>query len=246
MIHMSIDDSLGVLKDITESNYKSIFENEELAKFKRFHDKYGMVISLYFFYEQDNFNLSLVTDRYRDEFKENSDWLKLGFHAYNFERNYNEIKLKEAVLDYDLCMKELIRITGSDRCIDAFPRIHFFAGNSEVLGAWKNGEIELRGVLSADDDRATYYFDKKFSQYISSEDYYYDEETDLYFVPTDIRLENFRNHIQDALHNEENSEIVEVFTHENLLDEEMYRMIEEVCIWAKMNEYSFQFIQDIF
>lgn len=45
---MSIDDSIEVLKDITENNYDSIFENEELARFKRLHDEYGLVLSLYF------------------------------------------------------------------------------------------------------------------------------------------------------------------------------------------------------
>lgn len=60
---------------------------------KEAHDKYGANVQLNIHWEFDEttedftdntrqyFNLSMMTDKFKDEFIANSDWLRLSFHA---------------------------------------------------------------------------------------------------------------------------------------------------------------------
>lgn len=77
----TVDDNIKFFKDITERGYESIFEHPYLAMYKRLHEKYGVKIQLNLFYECEGFNLSMFSDRYKDEWKAVSDWLKLSFHS---------------------------------------------------------------------------------------------------------------------------------------------------------------------
>lgn len=44
--------------------------------YKELHYKYGVVISCYVYYEDDNFNLSQFPSKYRGEFERNNYWLR--------------------------------------------------------------------------------------------------------------------------------------------------------------------------
>ena len=81
-IHFSIDDVIDIFLDLTENQhqYNSIFDNSTLDFLRTCHMDYGAKFVLYCFYESENFNLSMVPDKYRSEFLENSDWLNFGFH----------------------------------------------------------------------------------------------------------------------------------------------------------------------
>ena len=81
----SSDDNIRFLKELTEGDYKSIFDHPYLAIYKKAHDLYGAKAHINLFYEfceqgrakfnekHDYFNLSMMTDRYKDEFIANSD-----------------------------------------------------------------------------------------------------------------------------------------------------------------------------
>jgi hypothetical protein len=45
------------------------------------HELYGTKVTLFLFYESGGFNLSRMSERYREEFCSQAEWLKLGFHA---------------------------------------------------------------------------------------------------------------------------------------------------------------------
>lgn len=80
---LSIDDAVWFLKDIHlhADAYDSIFDNPFLGFLKRLHDTRGTKVHLNIFYETDGFNLSQMTDRFRNEWKANASWLRLSFHA---------------------------------------------------------------------------------------------------------------------------------------------------------------------
>jgi hypothetical protein len=80
---LSIDDAVWFLKDIHVNTavYKSIFENPFLKFLKEVHDTHGTKVHINIFYETDGFNLSQLTDKFKGEWKNNADWLKLSFHA---------------------------------------------------------------------------------------------------------------------------------------------------------------------
>ena len=82
-----IDDVVWIFRDLTRKKPKSLFENEFLAVMKKAHDDYGLKVQLNvfyrtdFYYGNDEFTLADMTDAYKAEWKANSDWLRLSFHA---------------------------------------------------------------------------------------------------------------------------------------------------------------------
>ena len=105
-IHFSIDDFFTAFIDLTENRkeYSSLFEQPVFSFFKRLHQDYQAVFSCFCFYEEgkDGRNLAQVTDVFREEFQENSDWLRFGFHGLNSGANYGSTRFQtgECRADY--------------------------------------------------------------------------------------------------------------------------------------------------
>lgn len=239
-IHISIDDTITVFKDITDNSdkYNSIFDNEMLNFFKLMHNKYGAVFSLYCYYEDGDFNLSQCTDKFADEFAENSNWLKIGFHNLSGEGNLSDAKGEEAENDYQKVITQLIRITGSENCIDKIIRLQNFSGNKEAIDAINNTENGIIGLLTADDDRLSYYLDETRNTYIDKHDTL--EDDNLYFVSTDLRLENTWNPYGDLVSiskDENQNKVIEVFTHEWQMGIKMKLKIYVTCFFAEKYGY---------
>lgn len=82
-----VDDVIWVYRDLTRQKPKSMFDNPYMAMLKKAHDEYGFKVQLNsfyrtdYFYGSDEFTLSEMTDAYKEEWKANADWLKIGFHA---------------------------------------------------------------------------------------------------------------------------------------------------------------------
>jgi hypothetical protein len=77
----TVDDNIRFLKELSFGEYGSMFEHPYLAMWKRFHERFGLCVQLNLFYECDGFDLSQMSEKYRDEWESNSDWLKLSFHS---------------------------------------------------------------------------------------------------------------------------------------------------------------------
>ena len=56
-----------------------MFDHPYLAMYRRLHEEFGLKVQLNLFYRMESFDLSQVSDAYYEEWKENSDWLKLSF-----------------------------------------------------------------------------------------------------------------------------------------------------------------------
>lgn len=82
-IHFSVDDVIGCFENLTknEGKYNSAFDEPFFAYIKFIHEKYNAKVSLYCFYEKEGFSLAECTERFADDFKASSGWLKFGFHA---------------------------------------------------------------------------------------------------------------------------------------------------------------------
>ena len=82
-IHFSVDDVIGCFENLTknEGKYSSAFDEPFFAYIKFLHEKYNAKVSLYCFYEKEGFSLAECTERFVDDFKASSGWLKFGFHA---------------------------------------------------------------------------------------------------------------------------------------------------------------------
>ena len=69
----TVDDNIRFLKELTERMPESIFDHPYLALYRTLHEEYGLKVQLNLFYEMKDFDLSMMTDRYRDEFSANAD-----------------------------------------------------------------------------------------------------------------------------------------------------------------------------
>ncbi len=175
---LSFDDTILLFKDIYENNYKSIFQNQTLNWFQESHKKYGVVISCYVYYENDDFNLSRFPSKYKKQFEENSDWLRFGFHTLNSKTDYRKGEIKN---DYIKTVNQLERIVG-DKSIDNVIRLQMFQGsknNIKELVQYSNQPI--KGLLTADDNRQSYYLSKNNNSFIYCHDELYDSSMNLFF-----------------------------------------------------------------
>lgn len=249
-MHISLDDFIEAFKDISinKDKYNSIFENETFKLLRKMHEKYGAVFSCYTYYENDtsDFNLSMCTDKYKDEFFNNKEWLKFGFHSYNGSENYENTSGEKAKSDYGLFIKELLRITGSEESIDRVIRLQNFAGNDESIIQIRNADYGIKGLLGADDKRRTYNLDNNENSYLYLYDYY--EDSGLYYFRTDLRLENTED-IEKVLDEfeqnkkfKEKNEILIVFTHEwQLTNSDIKEKLEKCCKFANNSGYCFDY-----
>lgn len=245
-IHLSFDDTIDVFRDLTQNKdtYDSIFDNEFLGFCKEMHDKYGAVFSFYCFYEKDDFSLANCTNKFAGEFGDNSDWMKFGFHNMSEEGNLANSSNAEAAQFYTTVTNQLLRITGDSNCIDSIIRLQNFAGSSDAINGLSSSSNGITGLLTADDNRVSYYLDADKNIYIADNDELYDEERNLYLISTDLRLENSISPYTDLINiskDDKQNTIIEVFTHEWKFGTIMKSKIKSVCKFADKAGYKWMF-----
>ena len=141
----TVDDNIRFLKEINESGYGSIFDHPYLQMYKRLHEKYGLRVQLNLFYQCPGFDLSQMTDRYRDEWAANTDWLRLSFHSrLENPRPYENAGYDEVFSDCQSVHREILRFAG-EGSLAATTTVHFCLATGEGIAAlWDNG---VRGLL---------------------------------------------------------------------------------------------------
>lgn len=203
---LSSDDNILFLKNITDhkDEYSSIFDNPYLAVYKKAHDMYGAKVHLNLFYEIDKiaaskfnpspeyFNLAMTTDKFKDEFIKNSDWLKLAFHSKSEfpDKPYLHDSAKEITADCIAVNREIIRFAGKE-CISDSTTTHWGAANLECVRALRSlGYRSLTGYFEKYDDEfiVSYYMPDEMCEHIGERDFYYDLREDMIFGRIDLVL----------------------------------------------------------
>ena len=247
-VHFSIDDCINIFYDLDENKnkYNSIFDNSLLKYLKKLNSEYGCKFSLYVFENNETFNIKDCTEKYKDEFEENSSWLKFGFHGLNTNSDYNrqEDKMK-LVNDYKLVINNLKRIVGEKSITNIF-RIEKFLCNSENAKELKE-EIKDYTLLGADtENRLDYYLTEEKNKKLFESECYFDQDTKILFYNTDFRLENIENNnINKMLDSMQDKNLI-IFTHEWIFDNVRSQVsikykINEICKYAIKNGYKFEY-----
>ncbi|MBE7051151.1 MAG: hypothetical protein E7395_01080 [Ruminococcaceae bacterium] len=117
-----IDDTIWVLRDLTRMKPKSLFDTPLLSVLKKAHDIWGLKVQLNLFwrtdsfYGNDEFTLADVTDAYKEEFEEASDWLKFAFHAKEEFPDYPHVNAtyKDVYDLFQAIKNEVIRFAGKN------------------------------------------------------------------------------------------------------------------------------------
>lgn len=202
---LSSDDNIRFLKELTEGDYRSIFDHPYLAIYKKAHDLFGAKVHLNLFYafdekargcfsgKHDYFDLSMMTDRYKEEFIKNSSWLKLAFHAESEfpDRPYKYADREKIKKDVIKICKEICRFAGKD-CISNSTTIHWGEANREVIRELRAlGFTSLTGYFIKTDSNeplVSYYFENEMVDHIGNRDFFMDTKEDMIFGRIDTVL----------------------------------------------------------
>ncbi len=215
---LSSDDNILFLQDITanKDKYTSIFDNPYLALYKKAHDNFGAKVHLNLFYEyipdpkhfsspREYFNLPMMTDKFKSEFRANSDWLKLAFHANSEfpDKPYKFATAEKITEDYEKVIREIIRFAG-ESSISNTTTVHWGEANRETVGALHSlGLRSLTGYFrrtASGDPLVSYYFEDESLDHIGSRDFWYDREIDMIFAQIDLVLnEKTYDDVMEAL-----------------------------------------------
>lgn len=239
----SSDDNILFLQDITENKdtYHSIFENPYLAIYKKAHDLYGAKVHLNLFYAFDEkgkrsfapertcFDLSMVTDKFKDEFAANADWLKLAFHSHaeNPAYPYSEATAEKITEDCIRVHREIIRFAGP-ASISNSTTTHFGSGNRECVRALRAlGYTSLTGYFQLREGKSwvSYYTPDDVCDHVSTRDFWYDTEEDMLFGRIDRvtnlgSLEEVMEVVRDTVAHPHRGGFVSVMIHEQYFYED--------------------------
>ncbi len=213
MIHFSVDDTIDIFKNLTYNNYQSCFEEPVLSFFKELSLKYGFKVSLYCFYEDDyGFNLSGCTEKYRDEFKGNSDWLKFGFHARNRKSDYSKCSRESFLKDIKEVYDSLKKIV-SEEALTYNVRLGFGKGTEECIKVFKLHYPQFSILYGVDDERIEYHLTNEENNLLLENGNYYHKRTGITVKLSELRLEKQTN-LEDYLNTMQKRESYAFFTHE--------------------------------
>jgi len=221
----SIDDNSFFLRDIAQQNYGSLFDCFYLAGLRELHDKYGTRFVLNIYYTTaDGFELPQFPDRYKGEWQDNSDWLKLAFHARanDPDRPYQYATSQKLIADLDLVAGEIQRFAG-EQTYSAPTVIHWAMVQPTALKPlYERGVRALSGFFS--NWRGTgydinYFLDDLRCEYLCRHDALQDFDSGIVFSRIDIvcnntAVEKVVPTLAPLAEDPNTAEIMDLFTHE--------------------------------
>ena len=201
---LSVDDNIWFLADLNKNQdvYQSVFDNLYLHVYKMAHEQYGAKVRLNLFYEMDNqcgldlygkFDLSMMTDKFKDEFRANAHWLKFAFHSNSeFPDNpYVNATGEQIGADFDKVTREIIRFAGEE-CLERNTTVHFGSGNRDTVRALRERGVEaLMGYLTLDDSyepSVSYYLNADQVMHANEYGFWKDHELDMIFGQISVVL----------------------------------------------------------
>jgi hypothetical protein len=135
-----------------------MFDHPYLAMYRRLHEEFGLKVQLNLFYRMENFDLSQVSDAYYEEWKENSDWLKLSFHS-DFEnvRPYEFSGYDEVYEDCKRVHEQILRFA-SHEVLANTTTIHYCLLTEGGLMAMEDNRVfGLLGLFGSNQNPCTSY-----------------------------------------------------------------------------------------
>jgi len=221
----SIDDNSFFLRDVAQKKYASLFDCFYLKIVRDLHAKYGTRFSLNIYYTtEDGFELPQFPDRYKGEWKDNADWLKLAFHAYanKPDRPYQYASAQQLIGDLDKVAEQIRRFAGEQTYAPPTV-IHWGMVQPAALKALVgrgvrvlSGYFDRRGGPSWD---VNYWLDDDRSEYLSRHDALKDFDSGIIFSRVDIvcnstPIERIVPTLEPLANDPNRAEIMDLFTHE--------------------------------
>jgi hypothetical protein len=220
----SIDDNSFFLRDIAQKRYASLFDGFYLKMLRDLHAKYGARFVLNIYYTTgDGFDLTRFSDRYKAEWKDNANWLRLAFHAYanDPDRPYQNAPAEKLIADLDRVAEQIRRFAGEE--VYSPPTvIHWGMVQPAALKPlFERGVRVLSGFFErvpAGWD-VNYLLDDDRSEYLSRHDALMDFPSGIVFSKIDIVIntipaERIVATLEPLTRDPNQAEIMDLFTHE--------------------------------
>jgi hypothetical protein len=270
---MSLDDNVRFLSDIANdpNAYPSLFDHWYLAFWKRLHHEYGTKthINIYFQEcwsvlpdgEEAWFDLTKMPDRYKGEWQDNADWLRLSFHALQDkpDRIYKDATYEQMARDFELVMAEIHRFAGEE-VTSRFTTVHWAEAPREACRALRDRGIEgLLGLFQTDQPDASftrYYLPPELGQHIAGREAWKDLDEDIVFIGCDIVINGFalgaiEPHLDMLEANPHTQDLMELLIHEQYFRRELkhhqpdvFDKVETAVRWVTERGYEPTFWQE--
>ena len=220
----SIDDNSFFLRDLAQKQYDSLFDCFYLAGVRDLHQRYATKFVLNIYYTtEDGFELPQLSDRYRGEWEDCSDWLKLAFHAYanKPDRPYQYTSAEKLLADLDLVAEQIVRFAG-EQTYSPPTVIHWGMVQPDAIAALTQRDVK---VLSGMFSRARghydvhYFLDDDRCEYLERHDALMDWDRGIVFSNVDIICNNTPVDrvvptLSPLADSPNTAEIMDLFTHE--------------------------------
>lgn len=122
---------------------------------------------MYCFQEFNGITLSSCTDKFVEEFEQNSEWLKFGFHALDNKRDYSVLSEEEIKEDYQIVISQLKRIVGEKSITTVIRMEKFICNKQKIEVLSRDIEFAITGLLVSDTiDIQDYYLDNTLNEHM--------------------------------------------------------------------------------
>jgi hypothetical protein len=220
----SIDDNSFFLRDVAQKNYRSLFDCFYLAMLRDLHVKYGVKFTANIYYTTaDGFDISQFPDRYRSQWRDCSDWLKLAFHAHadKPDRPYQDAPPAKLLADLDQVAEQIHRFAGPQSYAPPTV-IHWGMTRQESLKPlYDHGIHALSGYFRKIGGHwdVNYRFDDRISEYLFRHDAWKDFQSGIVFSRVDMvcnttPIEQIVSTLEPLAQDPNQAEIMDLFTHE--------------------------------
>lgn len=222
---VSTDDNIRFLRDIAlnADRYRSIFDNPYLAFWRRMHQKFGAKIHHNIYYEMPGFNLSMMPEKFKGEWRQNASWMRLTFHARanDPDRPYIHASPEQILEDYRLVTSQIERFAGRE-VLSRFTTIHWGEATAAAVAALRReGVLGLAGYfyLPREIPAVHHHLSLDETLNLSRRDYWKDTKLDVLLIRHDIvinnvRLEEIPAFLEKVAADPRQAEVMELMIHE--------------------------------
>jgi hypothetical protein len=223
---VGIDDNLFFLRDIAQRGYRSLFDCFYLEKLRDLHIRFGAAFILNLYYAADDgWDLRQFPDRYRSQWRDNADWLRLAFHAHADQPpdayvTASALKLR---VDVDRTAAEIRRFAGSESYFSP-TWVHWGTGQHAWKTLYELGSRVVCGYFRKSSRKGekwlvSYGMDDARAEWLSRHDLLQDHASGLLFSRLDLRidstpLDQIVPTLEPIAADPWQGEIIELLTHE--------------------------------
>lgn len=266
---ISLDDNIWFLQNLTENKdtYTSLFDDPYLKMLKYIHDRYGSKFHVNIYYEtprHGGFNLSQMTDKYKPEWKANSHWLRLSFHANadKPDKPYRFATYEQAYFEMERVHQQILRFAGPEAFSQTATSVHWGDCSYEAARAFRDlGVKEYVSSFKWDTDSNAdirMYFDAEQCAIMQKYGFYYDKDTDMYFHRYQggiqhAQLETFYDRFDRLLEEHPLYQFMEFCLHEQYFYPEYfayqpnyYEKLETTAQWCRDRGFEPVFADEMF